>query len=109
MCGFFCVFSRTGRISEHINKIKKISNNISHRGPDSCGLFNDDFICLSFRRLSILDLSNTGEQPMTSFDNRYIIVFNGEIYNCLEIRSELEEKNIDSEELLIRRYFFILL
>jgi len=75
------------------NILKKMSDIIIHRGPDSEGQWiSDDNKCgLAFRRLSIIDLSDAGNQPMHSLDKRYSIVFNGEIYNHLVIRNELEE------------------
>jgi asparagine synthase (glutamine-hydrolysing) len=65
---------------------------IQHRGPDDGGVWFDDQagIALAHRRLSILDLSPAGHQPMASKSNRYVIAFNGEIYNHLELRRELE-------------------
>ena len=70
---------------------------LEHRGPDDGGLFVDREagFGLGFRRLSIIDLSIKGHQPMRSFDDRYVIAFNGEIYNFHEIRTALEgEKKI---------------
>ncbi|MCU7555629.1 asparagine synthase (glutamine-hydrolyzing) [Alteromonas sp. ASW11-19] len=64
---------------------------IFHRGPDAGGVYLDDQVGLCHRRLSILDLSEAGNQPMFSDDERYVIVFNGEIYNFLELRAELEK------------------
>lgn len=66
---------------------------ISHRGPDDSGLWQKGCIALSHRRLSIVDLSNAGHQPMISHCGRYVIVFNGEIYNHLSIRKELINLN----------------
>lgn len=63
-----------------------------HRGPDMGEIYYDDGIGLCHRRLSIIDLSEDGRQPMQCPDRRYTIVFNGEIYNFLELRQELEEK-----------------
>ncbi|MCI8919278.1 MAG: hypothetical protein HFH29_11045, partial [Eubacterium sp.] len=54
---------------------------IAHRGPDAEGMFCAENIALGHRRLSIIDLSEQGNQPMYSHDGRYVIVFNGEIYN----------------------------
>ena len=62
---------------------------IIHRGPDMAGDYIDDTIALGFRRLSILDLSEAGRQPMVSPDGRYVITFNGEIYNFKQIKEEL--------------------
>src|SRR5215813_3601268 len=67
---------------------------ISHRGPDDDGVYTDPDVALGFRRLSILDLSLAGHQPMRSADGRYWIVFNGEIYNYLELGAELREQGI---------------
>jgi len=77
-----------------------------HRGPDDEGVFLENNIGLGFVRLSILDLSPAGHQPMFSHDERYVIVFNGEIYNYLELRDELRtsgyrfKSNTDTEVLL---------
>ena len=63
---------------------------IVHRGPDDSGVLLEGSVGLGFRRLSILDLSPLGHQPMNSTDGRYTIIFNGEIYNYLELRKQLE-------------------
>ncbi len=65
---------------------------IAHRGPDDEGIFIDENIAFGHRRLSILDLSANGHQPMISADGRYILIFNGEIYNHNEIREKLKDK-----------------
>src|SRR5687768_3983888 len=62
---------------------------IAHRGPDAEGVYADGPVGLGHRRLSILDLSEAGTQPMHSHDGRLVITFNGEIYNYLELRDEL--------------------
>lgn len=74
--------------------LKRMTDAITHRGPDSEGHWIDEGnkVAVGHRRLSILDLSDAGHQPMLSDDNRYVIAFNGEIYNHLEIRSEIESK-----------------
>ena len=61
---------------------------LQHRGPDDSGIYNDEQVTLLHRRLSILDLSASGHQPMTSSCGRYTIVFNGEIYNHLDLRKK---------------------
>jgi len=63
---------------------------LAHRGPDDSGLFEDAGVAFAFRRLSIIDLSACGHQPMSYADGRYWIVFNGEIYNFAELRRELK-------------------
>ena len=60
-----------------------------HRGPDAEGIFEENFVGLGHNRLSIIDLSEKGNQPMISSDNRFVIVFNGEIYNYKQLRNEL--------------------
>src|SRR5579872_3357199 len=65
---------------------------LAHRGPDDTGLFEEAGVTLGHTRLSIIDLSTAGHQPMTSRDQSAVIVFNGEIYNFADLRSELEAK-----------------
>src|SRR5215470_12456783 len=67
---------------------------ICHRGPDDDGVYTEPDVALGFRRLSILDLSLAGHQPMRSADGRYWILFNGEIYNYVELGAELREQGI---------------
>ena len=62
-----------------------------HRGPDASGIFTEDGISLGSNRLKIIDLSENGAQPMKSFDEREVIVFNGEIYNFKELKNELKD------------------
>lgn len=74
------------------NVLQEMGDVISHRGPDASGTYIDDEIGLVHRRLAIIDLSDAGVQPMHSFDERYVIAFNGEIYNFLEHRKLLESE-----------------
>lgn len=93
MCGI------TGFINNKDNKkdiIKKMADKIAHRGPDGEGYYIDDMIALAHRRLAIIDL-NTGSQPMYNKDKSIVIVFNGEIYNFLEIKDELKKKGYTFE------------
>lgn len=92
MCGFTGFFSNNTELINRNELIEKMSDTIIHRGPDSAGSFVDDFVALGFRRLSIIDLKG-GDQPIHSADGRYVIVFNGEIYNYREIRQKLIDEN----------------
>uniref|UniRef100_A5WC05 asparagine synthase (glutamine-hydrolyzing) n=1 Tax=Psychrobacter sp. (strain PRwf-1) TaxID=349106 RepID=A5WC05_PSYWF len=95
MCGLTGFMKGTSFSPEMPFRIlKKMTDSIDHRGPDSEGhwIDEDNKIAIGHRRLSILDLSDAGHQPMLSDDNRYVIAFNGELYNHLEIRSEIESK-----------------
>ncbi|MCL4386718.1 MAG: asparagine synthetase B, partial [Cyanobacteria bacterium] len=74
------------------NIVKKMNYLQRHRGPNDEGLFFDNFCALGHRRLSIIDLSKDGHQPFSSEDNRYRLVYNGEIYNYIELRNELMVK-----------------
>lgn len=102
MCGFsgFLGFNQLSRDSVR-NISVRMSSEILHRGPDDQGFWidYDSEIALSHNRLSILDLSNAGKQPMSSSSKRFVIVFNGEIYNHLELRYEISKTfhgNLDS-------------
>tara|TARA_B100000780_G_scaffold278588_2_gene252665 strand:- start:9989 stop:11869 length:1881 start_codon:yes stop_codon:yes gene_type:complete len=75
-------------------ELEAMGQAIYHRGPDAGGIYLDEQIGLCHRRLSILDLSEAGNQPMYSADGSLVIVFNGEIYNFLEIRAELEQQGV---------------
>jgi len=87
MCGINILY--TSKSIDRDGIIKKMNHSISHRGPDNSDFYSDDYISLGHTRLSIVDLSNNGNQPMFSSNERYIIVFNGEIYNFNELKSQL--------------------
>lgn len=70
--------------------LKKMTDAIAHRGPDGEGHWIEGNVGIGHRRLAIIDLSPAGKQPMITTDNRYVLSYNGEIYNYLKIRSELE-------------------
>ena len=105
MCGI------TGFINKDSNKdkiIKKMADRIKHRGPDGEGYYIDEDIALAHRRLSIIDLS-TGNQPMYNEDESIVIVFNGEIYNYIELKDELKKlghvfKTKSDTEVLVHGY-----
>ena len=84
------IFGFVGNLSSH--DLEKATNLMSHRGPDGYGFFNNNKISLGHRRLKIIDLSNNAKQPMTYADDRFIITFNGEIYNYLELKNILTKK-----------------
>jgi len=104
MCGIFGqLFFEKTKIEE--NDYKDCLDVISHRGPDDEGFYVDENIILGSKRLAIIDLSEAGHMPMTNEDGRFWIVFNGEIYNFLELRKNLEKRHkfksrTDSEVLL---------
>ncbi|MES3016275.1 MAG: asparagine synthase (glutamine-hydrolyzing) [Bacteroidota bacterium] len=91
MCGIVGVFNLDGS-PYSMQHLRKMTDAIAHRGPDSDGYYIKDNIALGHRRLSILDVSAKGAQPMTSKDGRWTIVFNGCIYNFMEIKQKLKSK-----------------
>lgn len=105
MCGIAGIIYKNGKKAEN-TIIKKMTDIIAYRGPDAEGTFIDDNFGMGHRRLSIVDLSDNGTQPMFSHDKRYVIAYNGEIYNYLEIKKELQklgicfQNNTDTEVIL---------
>ncbi len=103
MCGFT---GYIGKLENREEVLVNMMNTIIHRGPDSEGKYIDEDAALGFRRLSIIDLSSVGDQPLYNEDRSMVLVFNGEIYNYQELREELIEaghtftSNTDSETLL---------
>lgn len=104
MCG---IAGFVGPISEQgIRQVGVMLHAIAHRGPDNEGLWHDEAAVLGHRRLSIIDTSVSGHQPMVSASGRYMLAYNGEIYNYLELRKDLIAKGVtfssqsDSEVLL---------
>ncbi|MFR3311844.1 asparagine synthase (glutamine-hydrolyzing) [Collinsella stercoris] len=87
MCGFV---GFTGHVENDERVLKAMMDRIVHRGPDMGGTHIKDGVALGFRRLSILDLTEAGAQPMGNEDGSVFVVFNGEIYNFQELRAELE-------------------
>ena len=88
MCGI-AGFTRFHHQYGDASLLEKMGEAIAHRGPDAHGVYLDDSIGLCHRRLSILDLSEAGTQPMYSNDGNVVLVFNGEIYNFLELKAEI--------------------
>jgi asparagine synthase (glutamine-hydrolysing) len=89
MCGFAGILALDNAPVDR-SALDRMGAVLTHRGPDDVGIYVSSDVGFVFRRLSILDVSDSGHQPMTSDDGQYVIVFNGEIYNFLELRSELE-------------------
>ena len=91
MCGIAGIFNLNGNAVTH-QEMSKVTQAMAHRGPDGDGIFIDDNLGLGHRRLSILDLSAKGSQPMPSHNGDWLIVFNGCIYNYLDLRIDLRSK-----------------
>lgn len=104
MCGIVGFVNADGRAADR-EILGRMNDAIIHRGPDDAGVFVGESLALGMRRLAIIDIGG-GHQPMFSSDNRYSIVFNGEIYNFLELRKQLEadgerfDTDCDTEVLL---------
>ena len=96
MCGLAGFFRNSINFAyeDHPVWLKAMGDSLSHRGPDADGMYLSAEIALIHRRLSIIDLSEAGRQPMVSTSERFVMVFNGEIYNFRQLRSELEEKGV---------------
>lgn len=103
MCGIAGILAIQGR-PPAAAELQAMNHSLAHRGPDDEGIYIDEPVGLAHRRLSIFDLSAAGHQPMTSSNGRYIITYNGEIYNWPEIRAQLQYKDwrssTDTETLL---------
>jgi asparagine synthase (glutamine-hydrolysing) len=91
MCGIAGVFNFNNQPVSH-QTIKKMADAIAHRGPDGEGVYTDENMALGHRRLSILDISPKGAQPMMSHNTEWVIVFNGCIYNYLDLRLDLKSR-----------------
>lgn len=92
MCGFVSIFNFHKKLNYDL--IKKMSDDIAHRGPDNLGLVIKEKFSLGFRRLSIIDPTQEFNQPFFDETKNFIIVFNGEIYNYKFLRKKLEQENV---------------
>ena len=105
MCGFVVILSPDCRPADTA-LANRMAELMAHRGPDDAGAFSEPGIAFAFRRLAIFDLADSSHQPMVSMDQRYVIAFNGAIYNFVELRAELRalghtfHTNGDTEVLL---------
>ena len=101
MCGINGIVSHTA--TEKEARIHRMNERLAHRGPNDKGSWGDDTLALGHQRLSIIDLSAAGHQPMTSACGRYVMVYNGEVYNFQELRKQFAypyRSQTDSEVLL---------
>ncbi|HHP8976407.1 TPA: asparagine synthase (glutamine-hydrolyzing) [Listeria monocytogenes] len=98
MCGFVgCVHDRITEITGADKEtFRQMNSMITHRGPDDEGYFTDDHVQFGFRRLSIIDVEN-GHQPLTYENERYWIIFNGEVYNYVQLREQLVAEGMTFE------------
>lgn len=94
MCGLTGFFNSRETADRMTSIISAMTDRITHRGPDGSGIWcsHEDTIALGHRRLAIIDLTASGHQPMHSQHDRYVIVFNGEIYNYLDLKKQLQSK-----------------
>jgi asparagine synthase (glutamine-hydrolysing) len=106
MCGLAGIYRLESITENDVDVIDRMNVCLKHRGPDDEGLYHDSNCVLGHRRLAIIDLSKAGRQPFVSDDRRYYLVYNGEIYNYIELREELRQigwrfhTNTDTEVLL---------
>ena len=89
MCGIVGIFNLNGEPVSPVF-LRRMTDTIKYRGPDSEGFYVDSFVGLGHRRLSIIDLSRAGHQPMMTEDKEFAITYNGEVYNFQDLRTELE-------------------
>ena len=105
MCGICGIYSLTGKQRPDRRALEAMTAKLAHRGPDDEGFYVDERAGLGMRRLAVIDLV-TGRQPIETADGRYVIVYNGEVYNFRELRQELEGRgrvfrtNTDTEVVL---------
>jgi len=108
MCGIAGIFrSRSDTTPADRSAVERMSAAEKHRGPDDFGLLQDARVVLGHRRLSIIDLSPTGHQPMSNEDGTVWVTYNGEIYNYPELAAELRQHRFRSHsdtEVLIHGY-----
>ncbi|HJT81698.1 MAG TPA: hypothetical protein VJ719_10905, partial [Chthoniobacterales bacterium] len=89
MCGIFGFVSHNSDAIPEKDRLRETANLMQHRGPDARGFHVEPGIAFVHTRLSLLDLSERGNQPFWDRENRYALIYNGEIYNFQELRDEL--------------------
>lgn len=107
MCGIAAIFNLANpALSIDAATVKRMRDRLTHRGPDEAGIWNGDSACIAHRRLRVIDPTPAGHQPMTSPDGRYVLAYNGELYNDHDLRIELASLGVtfrtscDTETLL---------
>ncbi len=90
MCGIAGFLDTAGNAAQ-AELALRMAQRLVHRGPDDVGVWAEGAVALAHRRLSILDLSPAGHQPMRSACGRYVVAFNGELYNYRDIRDEIQD------------------
>jgi asparagine synthase (glutamine-hydrolysing) len=103
MCGIAGIVSPYLSKNKALAALRQMNNAIAHRGPDAEGMWDDEHAYLGHRRLSIIDLSDSGTQPLHSYDNRYVVIYNGELYNYKELKLQLQRAIQGTQE---QPYFF---
>ena len=97
MCGFSGVLDSKKKLGDIQHVTAMMAEAIQHRGPDGSGSWVNEHntFSVTHKRLSLLDLSNTGDQPMLSSDGNYVLAFNGEIYNWRDLKEDVSSANPD--------------
>ena len=106
MCGIAGILNIKDN-TRQVAAIQSMTDRIAHRGPDAEGIYADEHIALGHRRLSIIDLSESANQPMWDYSGRYVIVYNGEIYNYKEVKAQLKDypfKTQSDSEVILASY-----
>jgi asparagine synthase (glutamine-hydrolysing) len=105
MCGINGILHLQSQRKVDENLLKNMRDSLAHRGPDDSGLFVDNNVGFAHRRLSIIDISSEGHQPFLSDDVRYVMVFNGEIYNYKDFYSEINANGFDIKQVPILKFY----
>jgi asparagine synthase (glutamine-hydrolysing) len=106
MCGINGILFKSTQPEARKEAILKMNQALAHRGPDNDGVWHDDYCFFGHRRLSIIDLSKSSDQPMQSFDGRFVIIYNGELYNYRELKLELQRVSLQQDQKDLATYFF---
>src|SRR5882757_1160881 len=105
MCGIAGILQFNSPVPSGM--IRRITETMAHRGPDAMSFFEDEGLALGHRRLSIIDLSTAANQPFTDHSGRYVMVFNGEMYNYREVKALIPDypfHTTSDTEVLIAAY-----